>query len=369
MGPPTSRPTLRALTGLRFIAAMYVLVTHFSAFSDEWPRWAKNLATSGYTGVSLFFILSGFILTYTYLDCREATLRGTRRDFWVARVARVYPLYLLGLLIAIPPLVSTVINKSTSLGELGQSLILAPLMMQAWSPTAALTWNAPAWSLSAEAFFYLLFPFVLPAVARMRRSALVAVMVSAAGVALAVAVAQAMLFPDLMWETYVITAPPVRALEFVVGVGLGVGYSRYGWRLSSRLAAPCGVIIFVVLALTKDHLPHSVVSNALLLPLFCVLLLALSTGQSLLSRVLGSSTGMVLGEASYGVYLFQIPMYWFYLHTLDRVRPGFAISLPGVILFAGLLTVMAILTYRLVEVPARRQIRNRWGSRSVLRPA
>ena len=154
---------LHALTGLRFFAAFSVVIYHFTApLVEGWPKPAVNLAAGGCVAVSLFFLLSGFVLSYSYLG-REGKLRGSRRSFWVARVARIYPAYLLGFLLAAPTnfLWTVKVNAAKAAAvklAVGGSLVLA--MLQAWTPWTAWYWNFPAWSISVEAFFYLSFPFL-----------------------------------------------------------------------------------------------------------------------------------------------------------------------------------------------------------------
>ena len=85
-----NRPRLPALTSLRFFAALHVVIFHlYSIHVTEGPAWYRNLSSLGYVGVSLFFVLSGFILVYTY-----AGRAWTAVTFWQARIARIYPAYL-----------------------------------------------------------------------------------------------------------------------------------------------------------------------------------------------------------------------------------------------------------------------------------
>ena len=99
-------PTLYPLTGLRFFAAIAVVACHYSLF---WRTgavsvpWLATLMGNGNLGVNIFFILSGFILTYTYLPV-DAVMKGTLFNFYIARVARIVPVYFLALAVAAVPL-------------------------------------------------------------------------------------------------------------------------------------------------------------------------------------------------------------------------------------------------------------------------
>src|SRR5947209_20217313 len=93
---------LRPLTGLRFMAALLVVIHHyFGIATGDYGQRADprvpTLIAAAFVGVNIFFILSGFILAYNYLDA-DGQLRITCRDFWAARFARIYPVYVLAFL-------------------------------------------------------------------------------------------------------------------------------------------------------------------------------------------------------------------------------------------------------------------------------
>jgi peptidoglycan/LPS O-acetylase OafA/YrhL len=132
------RQALPALTGARFVAAIVVVLFH-----TVLPRLGEDgllvrLLGGGYLGVSFFFVLSGFILAYTYLHDTSA-LRASRRAFWRARFARVYPVYVLALVVAAPLFLKQWILDVWQTERLSGGLLaaaLSPLLLQAWWPTA-----------------------------------------------------------------------------------------------------------------------------------------------------------------------------------------------------------------------------------------
>src|SRR5882724_5212610 len=97
--PVAPRSHLKALTTLRFFAALHVVLFHMWVTGEfaVGPWWYRNFASIGYVGVNCFFVLSGFILVYTYTD---PLLDAPR--FWQARLARIYPAYALSLVISAP---------------------------------------------------------------------------------------------------------------------------------------------------------------------------------------------------------------------------------------------------------------------------
>ena len=155
------RQELSALTGLRYAAAIWVVLFHVAPIQGESvARPIRDFIGVGYLAVSLFFVLSGFVLSYSYLD-GVGSMRGDRRSFWISRVARIYPAYLLSFVLCLPLYVAakapTGTPISVTLRVCGVSALYLTLM-QAWTPWTAFILNFPAWSLSDEAFFYFCFP-------------------------------------------------------------------------------------------------------------------------------------------------------------------------------------------------------------------
>ena len=158
------RRPIPALTGLRFLAALFIVVYHEAPdHIPHPPRLIGNFLDAGHVSVGLFFVLSGFILVYNYAPAVGRRQRSPR-SFLVARFARIYPVYLLGIALALPRFWQTVHESLTVRSSLvhtstvtGASLLL----IQSWFPSMAYQLNGPGWSLSAEAFFYLTFPFTM----------------------------------------------------------------------------------------------------------------------------------------------------------------------------------------------------------------
>src|SRR5260370_18150090 len=136
-------PRLPALPSLRFFAAFHVVIFHFQAMQIFiGPAWFQKLSSIGYVGVSFFFVLSGFILVYTYAG-RPMILK----NFWRARFARIYPAYAFSLLVTAPFFFYAALTmnipffvSSNAHLTLASTLVLS--LLQAWVPQAALTWNA-----------------------------------------------------------------------------------------------------------------------------------------------------------------------------------------------------------------------------------
>src|SRR5262249_6118477 len=145
------------------------------------PAWVFDFVDGGRSAVSIFFVLSGFILTYTY---REELATENPRSFYVARVARIYPNVLFALAIASIPTAYLLVAHNDSLFlkwfalknsiylSLAVSFVCQVLLLTAWFPFASINnpWNGPTSSVSCEVFFYALFPLILARLAKMRAS-------------------------------------------------------------------------------------------------------------------------------------------------------------------------------------------------------
>ncbi|HLZ24374.1 MAG TPA: acyltransferase [Ktedonobacterales bacterium] len=382
------RHQLPALTGLRIVAALAVVFYHYFAVFMTWSPtngipvterapttlWLR-LLYGGTLGVDCFFVLSGFILAYTYMASTGA-LRGTRAAFWVARAARIYPVYLLGLVLGMVPF----LWHERHLAGLVSNIIGQPLLLQAWVPPLT-TWtslNPPGWSLSVEAFCYLLFPFILVTLAaRSRRTLWMAAALSCVVFAVVPVVLAPLGYlshqPSLIWviSRVLYYNPLVRLPEFTLGVALGLLFVRRHEEPEDRhVFAATGIVVdlslvaiaLAVIGLAFLPLPEALPTRVLAAPLLAagIALLALERGH--LARLLSRRGCVWLGDVSYGVYILHVPL-WAWLAWLAQrafhVPPTAPALLP---IYLMCVVGAAGLSHRYIETPARAAIRAWWGS-------
>lgn len=224
---------LPSLTGLRWATALLIFGHHIMAVEYFGGRagdvWGF-VFEAGKTGVTLFFILSGFVLAWGYKPAQTA------RSFWLHRAARIYPLHVVGLglaLFAAATLVPEI--RTDGLAPLGANLLL----VSGWNPDWWQAGNPASWSLVCEAFFYLMFPLIIRLVAGRSARVLWAVVVaSLALVALAPQIATVSPVPMSAAST-----PLLRLPEFVLGVALALLMAQTSWRPASlRFALPLAVL-------------------------------------------------------------------------------------------------------------------------------
>ncbi len=170
----TRKPApLKALTGLRCFAAINIVLFHFSnpqwfnfnfyfptpfmARSVHVPLLLAPVVNAGFISVSYFILLSGFVLGYNYNE-RARNGELDRKRFWEARFTRIYPIYFLSLLLSVGTLGSEYRTHTHAMFWTG--VVLTPLLLQGWIPAVATFLNTPAWTMSAEAFYYVIFPWL-----------------------------------------------------------------------------------------------------------------------------------------------------------------------------------------------------------------
>lgn len=193
---------LDSLTGLRFFAAMAVVVLHVTQ-SFSIPNLVEHAAGLGYTGVTFFFLLSGFVLAWS------ARADEKRRLFYGRRMARVWPAHVATTLLVIP----IIYYSGREPNWVAFPLVVALAHILVPDSSWYMAFNGVSWSLSAEAFFYACFPFLLrfASVGRRRANMLG---ISAAALLIAVAVAVLIATPDTKWGYLLYINPLYRLGEF-----------------------------------------------------------------------------------------------------------------------------------------------------------
>lgn len=398
MNSPTQSNSqfLPALTGVRFFAALHIFLFHIAAMSDSGlmrfplldaaPAWLLRLIRHGYCSTGLFFLLSGFILEYLFVE-PDGRFAGSRRRFWFDRWGRVYPLHLLALVITAPLAFPFV--RSMGPAEVCGSLILSGTLTQAWVPAWALTWNAPTWALSAVAFFYFLFPWIASAISRLNHGRLWVLLGLLWGLGLAPSVLYLILEPDgvesslaagdnrLFWMNLLKFNPALWIPTFSSGAVLarlfGMQRNCSTWRdprpNASLSWGDLAAIAALAFATAPPILPYVIERHGILTPLYLVLIYDLAQGRGCLARVLAWKPLVTLGNASFGIFALQVPVFLGvvvgYLYSQGQLRTDVDATSPLVIpntpLLAGLIAVImaSLISHRWYARPISQWLRRR----------
>ncbi len=345
--------TLDSLTGLRGLAALWVLAYH---------AWS---APGGYLGVDLFFALSGFVLALNYGD---AALHASARrygEFLGKRLARIYPAHLCALLLTLA-CVAILAPFGRSLHQPAEFSIEAwwasLLLVQAWQFPVAAVWNVPAWSISAEWAVYLLFPLLILPVRRLQHARSVVLVIALVYVGLAFAIHRWWVPGSMgfgMWRV---------AAGFTAGLLLhrlwelrgaarqpragGAGDAR-----SSDGGAPWHWVLVFVGGATVWEIAFGARAALPWFPVLgCGVIYSLAVSGS---PVLCTPVALALGRLSYSLYL----VHWPIIELCQRLARLSRSTLPDALVTAigaGVALFVAHLVYRYVEEPARRGLTRRW---------
>ena len=348
----------RGLTSLRFFAAMYVVLYHslapMVASVGRHPSIEKAISL-GYVSVSFFFFLSGYILSVAYLS--DGRSFPNKALFYSARFARIYPLYILTLILDTPDwfiaharsyggYLSAVRPTSIVFGE-------HVLMLQAWIP-----WqrgiDRPNWSLSVEAFLYLVFPFAAVFIWKLGSRA-----VSIFAIALWFGGQLLLMLGSHYFSIDTLMFLPISHLStFLLGIALArwqvLNVHRVQswptWAVSLLLVSAGTETAFFVLC--PELVPKQFLNDGLLAPIFAQVILAVSVNGRWPARLFGIRILRELGDASYALYLFHFPI----LHLAERFHLPHTWIVWGIYLLVCI--GVSVLSFRYFETPFRFRVAN-----------
>ncbi len=260
--------------------------------------------------------MSGYILAYNYSDrAQKGQLKSS--SFWIARFSRLYPVYVLALIISIGMLIEEWHARSHAQFALGA--FLTPLMLQGWSPSLSTFWNTPAWTMCVEAFFYLIFPVVILWKRPKRIWPLVGVLLGLWLLAMLLPSLYMWLHPDGdlhpgrytdgFWIRALKFTPPPHVPAFLFGIALADLDAMIPRTARRRLLfgalGMCGIYAILYYG---DKMPYPMMHNGLMMPLFALAILGLA-GHNLIARFFGFYPFVVVGNASYCLYILHFNLW------------------------------------------------------------
>jgi peptidoglycan/LPS O-acetylase OafA/YrhL len=405
------------LTGLRFIAAFSVLIAHGFGVLMQGHDSPGSVAywvtqASGF-GMTLFFVLSGFVIHYNYATLVTAgRLRGTAAYLW-ARFARLYPLFLLtllGYLLVSRKHYEFWAGHPEQLHSALQALPYFLFSVQSWlyRPVGDTTLiyaiggsSSVTWSISTEWFFYFLYPLVAWLILRSRTSRSTVVLV-VAWCALWIALATAlydraadinawavarygpiaeMREPQdvyaaqdsyLRWLLYF--SPYLRMGEFVLGSLIAQLYVQLRSRKPDALENTIGTLVLLAAAISTIPITYLMYSpdvganifrkmymNFGLAPSAALVVFCAARYDNVLSRLLTSRPALILGDASYSIYLTHFLVLMVAFKLIGTVVHGAIFNAVALTLSTLAILLVSVLLYTFYELPARKWLRRLWG--------
>lgn len=385
-----------ALTGLRFIAAFCVLCSHsifgLVPFPDDGPVWRMIILRLSIVGMPLFFVLSGFVMQYNYAG--QIATRSGVYHFFVARFARLYPLYVVCL--------AFVLVSDWGYGQLPPATFKALpyylTLSQSWVDpffgntklVVAFGWLMVTWSISTEFFFYLCFPLICLGTAKLKSPRAIGIAITVLAVSGLIVVATLgplrgaiddfgarHLTPlmteqpeDLFWWLAAVS-PYFRLLEFVLGslcamlitslarVPVTAWEQRFGAFLTGSAIALIALLYGLSLAPISWQWLLGLRICFGLAPAVALLLFCCARYDNRIVLALSTPLIVLGGEASYSLYLLHDPLIVAFMHTVRPVTDG-AVEIADLltwVLVVGSAVGLSLVTWRIIEVPSRRWLR------------
>ena len=388
---------IRQLTGIRAVAAIWVLFYHLQGPLDTLGVMSipvvSDVIRVGRLGVDLFFALSGFILTHTYLTRLGGGLQARATlEFWWLRLARIYPVHFVMLNIAGLAIVAQTLITGDERERPWLNVwdyIRNLLLIQEWGPHPDRGWNVVAWSLSMEWLAYLLFPILVIALFFFHRRMSTPVLVLAWFIAIAPLVLRGSLGDDpyygSAWGSIirVLTEFTAGAITYLIVMRL-IGDDGSIRPRVERLATTVSVLMPLIVIAGAVFLGRWVVAqpeilitdpdaeplppffHLWLVPPLIVWIGALALSQRGQVKWLSTKTMVLGGLISYSLYMTHLVWFGTWRAGMNAIgiESGVLYAVGVVLAIVGSF-VIAWLMWKIVEEPARRWMRGMVGVKPV----
>lgn len=351
--------TIPSLTGLRFIAALMVFFSHFPI-----PGTGGSLLIfqqSGYAGVTFFFVLSGFIIALNYLDSFEKNTTSNIFSYLVSRFARIYPLYAFCILFVW-------ISRGAN-GDIATFL----LATQAWSDDywTAFGLVSQSWSISVEFFLYLTFPLIIPALKHLKvissKNRLMVFFFAMVATQFALAyyfsasgrAALPVTDPDSA-HRWLYRMPITRIFDFAIGISAAIYYKRHlrhgaNTDKLSKLATYMSAAAIILLMSSDKVFLTAYSYDAIYSMPFIILILSLAISrETIISKLLSTPKMVLLGEASFAMYLLQAMISTIYI---QQPESSVIFSAVNEAFYLAILIATSIGLHAMLEKPGQKFIR------------
>lgn len=354
------RSTIPALTGLRGIAAVWVLAFHAWLLTRGLPGdglWLVSLVgRAGYLGVDLFFVLSGFVIALNYAEERLHRSATGYVRFLTNRFARIWPVHLVtSVLLGLAILTSLAIEAPLAHMPPISEFFISLTMMHAWAVPVPKIWNTVSWSISAEWAAYLCFPLVAGAVLRLRTNTILVAILLGLFVGLGIFIESVSYRGTMAYGMHRVAA------EFTAGVLLFRLWQLTGRGSSTAWGAAAGFALATLIL--GGGLTEAVLGFAKALPVFpilaAVVVFGIVAGDGPLVRGLSVAPLQYLGRISYSLYLAHGPI----MRLANAILAEYGLrgeprAVSIIVISASFISLLlAHWLYHSIEEPARRMIR------------
>lgn len=354
---------LHQLTGIRGLAAFIVVFYHIENYIRPYVNDATlSFIQHGYLAVDFFFILSGFVIAFNYFEKLNIPSKRKIFQFYIKRVARIYPLHLLILLAYLTiPIAYFLTGKD--LGETSkfttESFTISLFLMQSWGWLDSLTWNIPSWSISTEMMAYIVFPIMVPLLSRIGRQwgvqgAFLTLFFTASLIAY-------IFFGTLSIGDNIQSLGVIRCvLEFFCGVCIWYVTKNSDIHRYGKLMFYSGISLFLVLVNSK-------VPDYYYVPLMMSFIVLGSVScKSIVNDFFASRILIWLGNISYSVYLTHYFIRdWFKILFLESNEA----SLIWIACYVFTVLLISHFLYKYFEISAKNKVLKMFNIRGQKKPS
>ncbi|WP_312767477.1 acyltransferase [Epilithonimonas sp.] len=332
---------IKPLTSLRFFFAFFVFLSHLSFVKSSnliFNWFQRNIFFEGYLGVSFFFILSGFVLSYSY-ETKLKNQKITRRDFYVARLARIYPLHFITLFLAIP---IVYLNSHNSLHI--WSFLANLFLVQSFIPKEFFYFgfNAPAWSISDEMFFYLIFPFIILLLDKLKwMKAIFYIFIPL------ILIPGIILIPKNYQKAIFYVNPVIRSLDFILGILLYTLFKNkkftdyFSTFKRASILEILSLLVFFIFFIFHNFLNRGFRFSIYYWIPMCVIIYTFAQNKGFLSKLLSNKTLVFLGEISFGFYM----VHYLVITFGNVLRDKYFVNINEIVLCSIYFIITLILSY------------------------
>lgn len=362
---------IKPLTSLRFFFAIMVFWSHIQFFDPvRYPGFTefyKKVLYEGYIGVSFFFILSGFILSYNY-DDKIISRKTSFKEFWVARIARIYPLHIVGILVAMPLIIIDPVNSSDKLfaaPALSVSIFLSNLtLLHSFIPEGVyfFSYNGPSWSISDELFFYIVFPFIVYFFVVNK------ILIKFAWL-LYLAIPILMYYSvDSLAENhkFFYINPFFRVIDFILGINLNQVFKLevfrkiYNRKLTATMLEVISIGVFLGFLYIHDDVPHVYRYSCFYWLPMTLIIFSFAFQNGYISSFISAPVFVLLGEISFSFYIFHQS----FIRYVVSQNNLMAVATNHYLLVSALLVISLAASYfahKYIELPCNAYIKNRYN--------
>jgi peptidoglycan/LPS O-acetylase OafA/YrhL len=345
---------LNTLTSFRFIAALLVYCFHAGL---------GYTYQTGFLGVSFFFILSGFILAYNYSTRLINKDFSQIKKFYIARIAKIFPIHVLTFLLAIPYYFFIPLNHEPILYVF--QAITNLFLIHSFIPFGNVSFNSVSWSLSDELFFYLMFPFIITLISRkfLRLSVRLIIVI----ILWILLVYSFTIIPvdNNLSKWFVYFFPGTRIFEFLAGVNLGILFLRtrdllnkLPFHLFSILEC-VSILLLIFIVFLSPNFNQNLRYGLIYVPFWGSIIFIFAFQKGLFSILMSKKLLVYLGEISFSFYMIHNLV----LSYLIFLRNPLNVSLFELSFCFIISIILSCLLYHFYEEPMRKKLKRYLNSK------